>query len=201
MMTGSELSLILILILLVQGLMVAAPWPAALLVGALAAERGRIHGLAAAGGVLLAVLGWAVLGRAGIAAPWLATPTARFWLGGLSALVLLGLAVAAARVALGRRQAGPGAASPALAALLTALLHASQPGVAVRWGSLPGRLADLDLGTLPGLALVAFLYAALALLLALPRPRAAYARHAPRVQGVLAALYLAAALIALLRLA
>lgn len=194
MMTGSELSLVLILILLVRTVLIAAPWPAALLVAASAAEAGLARGLAAAAGVVLAVLGWVLLGGSGLAAGALGGPR----LTALSALVLLGLAGWAARVALGRAPQGPGSAAAAMG--LAALLHGTQPGVALRWASEPGQIADLGWSALPGLALVAVLYAALAFGLSRPRPRAAYARHARVLQGALAGLYLLGALIALLNL-
>ncbi|WP_417625779.1 hypothetical protein [Pararhodobacter aggregans] len=195
MMTGSELSLVLILILLVRTLLIASPWPAALLVAASAAGGGLARGLAAAAGVVLAVLGWTLLGWSGLAGGALGGP----WLTALSALVLLGFAGAAARPALGRAPQGPGSAAVAIG--LAALLHGTQPGVALRWASQPGQIADLGWSALPGLALVAVLYAALAYGLSRPRPRAAYARHARMLQGALAGLYLLGALIALLRLA
>ncbi|GAB1377361.1 hypothetical protein [Pararhodobacter aggregans] len=191
MMTGSELSLVLILILLVRTVLIASPWPAALLVAALAAEGGLARGLAAAAGVVLAVLGWTLLGWSGLAGGALGGP----WLTALSAL---GLAGAAARVALGRAPQRPGSAATAMG--LAALLHGTQPGVALRWASEPGQIADLGWSALPGLALVAVLYAALAYGLSRPRPRAAYASHARILQGALAGLYLLGALIALLSL-
>lgn len=195
MMTGSELSLVLILILLVRTVLIASPWPAALLVAASAAEAGLATGLAAAAGVVLAVLGWTLLGWSGLAGGALGGP----WLTAFSALVLLGLPGAAARVALGRVPLGPGSAAAAMG--LAALLHGTQPGVALRWASEPGQIADLGWSALPGLALVAVLYAALAYGLSRPRPRAAYARHARVLQGALAGLYLLGALIALLSMA
>ena len=195
-MTGSELSLILILILLVRIVLIAAPWPAALLVAAIAAEAGLARGLAAAAGVVLAVLVWVALGWAGLAGLASHGP----WLTVLSSVVLLGLATAAARGALGQGAQGPAAASAVAALGLAALLHGTQPGLALRWASQPGQIADLGWNALPGLALVAALYAALVFGLSRPRPRAAYARHARTVQAVLAGLYLLGALLALLRL-
>lgn len=63
----------LILVAILPVWLAVAPWPAALLVGGLAMERGRVAGLAAAGVFAGSAL-WAALALAGSAAGLLAGP-------------------------------------------------------------------------------------------------------------------------------
>ncbi|MCB1390472.1 MAG: hypothetical protein KDK12_15225 [Rhodobacteraceae bacterium] len=195
-MTGSELSLILILTMVVRLVLLMQPWPIAVLVILLALEGGRRSALTAAAGIAAAAVLWFLAARTGLAAPFVAGHAALL----VQASFLI-LCAALAWLSL-RRALGHGPWTPrtghAGTLVLPFVLYAVQPGVGTLWsgGDLPILALDLTrpAGAALGLALVAAGYGLLAWAASLGRLRAAFDRSARPVHAVAAALFIFAAL-------